>query len=167
MGLGISEAFLDNFGFHAFNSGMLCIGIGSDVLGADLLSSGTLSLLIPSINDLLRTPNTVLPVFIQLRPQDAPTITVGAGGATDPLLNILLRNLDIDMYLLVDDRLVRILTANTSFAIGVDITIDPAAGTIIPVINTDQLQDLQVSITNTELLSDDPDSIASILSTII
>jgi hypothetical protein len=63
-GIGISEAFLNNFGFHMFNSGMLCIGIGTETIGAQLLSSDSLKLLLPSIGNLVKISDGVLPVFI-------------------------------------------------------------------------------------------------------
>lgn len=163
IGLGVSEAFLDNFGFHLFNSGLLCISVGSEVIGADLLSSQTLGALIPSVGKLARSPNVKLPLAIQLRPQNPLDISIGAGAAGDPLLNLGFEQLEIDIYALVDDRPVRLFTAATSFGLGVDIDVDPVGGTIIPLLDTAQLAGLEVTITNSELLSEDPQAIAGII----
>ena len=166
-GLGISEAFLNHFGFHMFNSGMLCIGIGTETLGAQLLSSQTLGLLLPSLNDLVKTPGGVMPVFIQLRPQTAPNVIVGEGSATDPLLRLSIKNMELDLFALVDDRLARLFTATTTFDLGVNIAVDAAAGTIIPTLDTTQLLGLTVQVTNSELLAEPAASIQNILPTLI
>jgi hypothetical protein len=166
-GIGISQGFLNNFGFHMFNSGMLCIGVGSETVGAGLLSSETLGLLLPSLKDLIKTPGGVMPVFIQLRPQTAPTVIVGDGTANDPLIRLSIKNMELDLFALVDDRLARLFTATTSFDLGVNIVVDAAAGTIIPTLDTSQLLGLTVQVTNSEMLAEPAASIQNILPTLI
>jgi MYXO-CTERM domain-containing protein len=167
IGLGVSEAFLDSFGFHAFNSGILCLNIGSDVLGADIFSSDTLAILLPSIRNLARTPDGTLPLALLLRPQNPLDFSIGEGGAGSPLLTLQFNQLELDIYTVVDDRPVRLFTASTSFGLGVDIATDPVAGTIIPTIDTNQLAGLEITITNSELLSEDPDSIGALIPTLL
>jgi hypothetical protein len=123
--LGIHEAFLDRAAWAVYESGLLCATVDSSVI--DVLDSDTLSLLIPSMVDLLG--DEVAPVSLVLRPQSPPDITV----SSTSLLELSLPNLIMDFYAMVDERSVRLFSASFDLTLPLGLEID-GTGAIIPTI---------------------------------
>src|SRR5262249_23187615 len=71
VGLGFHKTFLERGAFAAWQSGALCLGIGTR--SVSFLSSGTFSLLAPSMDDLAH--GVVQPMFLSMRPQKPPQVT--------------------------------------------------------------------------------------------
>jgi hypothetical protein len=164
-GIAIAQRFL-NYAFGTvFNSGLLCLGVSTS--SEQELESGLLSLLIPSIKDLVfqwGVPNPAAAAVIT-RPQFPPVATVGDGTniKTDPLLSIFIKQFAIDFYIFSEDRFVRIFTYTADLTIPVDI--ESSAGGLLPVIGS--ITAANAGVTNSELLLDSPDKISTSLTTII
>lgn len=128
VGIGLSKAALDLAGWAAYNSGALCLSVGTDFV--DQISTGTFGLLIPSLGDLADGDNR--PMYIELRPQAPPTFAFGLGtvdgegNIVDPLLTLQLDELDLDFYAIVADRYVRVLTLTVDVAVPLSLDVNDA-----------------------------------------
>jgi hypothetical protein len=154
VGIGVSESFINHAGWGVFDSGMLCIGAGSNL--SDLLTTGTLSLFIGSLNR-LTFPDGSAPVAIMLQPKQPPVIDVRTDGG--PLLGIALDELEVDMYAWIQERYVRFMTLRTNLALEVDLAAD-ASGLML------DIGDVQFNgseIINSDLITEDPANVASML----
>ncbi len=172
-GIGVSDAFLDWFMYKAFLSGLLCLSIDTETTGG-LLSSGTLSALLGSLNTLTGGRNT--PLKLQLVPNHVPTIDIGAGTFTtdadgnrimdEPLLNIYMPGVGIDFYVLIDERWVRVvtLTQDITLKLGLDFLPD---NTVLPILDENSVQLDNVVATNYELLAEDPQALEDLVPTLI
>lgn len=128
VGIGLSKAALDLAGWAAYNSGALCLSVGTDFV--DQISTGTFGLLIPSLGDLADGDNR--PMYIELRPQAPPEFEFGLGtvdadgNILDPLLTLRLDDLDLDFYAIVADRYVRVLTLSADVAVPLSLDVNEA-----------------------------------------
>jgi len=184
-GIGINEYFLRKFFWDAFNSGLLCLNIDSKTVPQ--LTSGVLSMLLPSLKDLTDGKNTS--VLISLRPTKAPDVKIGRGllklngdkkEIFRPLILLTIPQLSIDFYAVVYDRYTRIftLTADLELPIALDVTEkekpdpnDPNKTVkvveLVPVLGdlTNAIKNIVVS--NSELLAEKSEDIAKQLSSLI
>lgn len=163
LGLAVSERYLNYTLGAVYNSGALCLGIGSSTLGS-LLTSDTVGLLIPSLKDLARQRQAA-PLALVLRPQEPPTAKVGNGTdlETDPLLGITFNKLSIDFYVWSNDRFIRGFTA--TFDVVAPVNLDVTNEGLAPVI--DKVQITNPTITNGALLREDTASAAKALAGIV
>ncbi len=163
LGIAVSERYMNYAVAGAYNSGALCLGIGSSTLGS-LLSSNTVSLLIPSLKD-LGVQQQPQPLALVIRPQEAPSIVVGNGTdlATDPLLKIALNKFFIDFYVFSSDRYIRAFSA--SFDLVVPVNLDVTDQGLAPVI--DKIEVNNPSVFNDPLLREDEKSAADALAGIV
>ncbi|MBI5488242.1 MAG: hypothetical protein HY905_12990, partial [Deltaproteobacteria bacterium] len=132
--LGLAERFLNRAGAGLFESGMLCLGLGTSTVAQ--LNSGMLALLMPAIDRL--TWGKTAPVSIEVRPQLPPRFFVG-DRAADPLLglepdgrslSVVLDDAQLDFYLWMLDRWVKVLTVQMDLDVGV--RLDAEAGQLVP-----------------------------------
>ncbi|MCX7943609.1 MAG: hypothetical protein N2746_03780 [Deltaproteobacteria bacterium] len=185
VGIGINEYFLRKFFWDAFNSGVLCLNIDSATVPQ--LTSGVLSMLLPSLKELTDGKNTS--VIISMRPTKAPDIKIGRGllrlsgdkkEIFRPLILLSISQLSIDFYAVVYDRYTRIftLTADLEIPIALDVVerekTDPndpnksiRVVELVPVLGdlTNAIRNIVVS--NSELLAEKPEDIARQLSSLI
>jgi hypothetical protein len=164
-GVAIAQRFLNYTFGTVFNSGLLCLGVSTS--SEQELESGLLSILIPSIKYLTfqwGEPNPAAAAVIT-RPQFPPTVTVGDGTniKTDPLLSIFIKQFAVDFYIFSEDRFVRIFTYTADLTVPIDI--ESSAGGLLPVIGS--IGANNASVTNSELLLDSPDKIATSLTAIL
>src|SRR5262249_11642167 len=138
------------------------------------LNSSTFALLAPSMDDL--THKLTESMFITVRPQAAPTMTLGAGTFTtdsmgvkhiqDPLITVTLPNFVMEFYLLSDDRYIRVftMTADVSLPIGLDVD---GSGNLVPILGdlTSAFKNIRVS--DSSLLSETPDALAMKFPTVL
>lgn len=129
VGAGISTLELDLLGHGLYQSGGLCLSMGTPQVA--LLSASTLTALVRSLEDLTRGENAS--IYLVMKPQQAPTFTLGKGTyktgdmgqkvIDDPLLKIAVRDFAIDFYLYLDDRYTRFmrLTADLELPLGLDV----------------------------------------------
>jgi MYXO-CTERM domain-containing protein len=164
VGIALSGRFLDYSFGSIYNSGLLCLGVSSEQI--DMLRSGLLSIIIPSLKN-LTFEQADAAAAIATRPQAPPQVKIGAGTAADPLLAITLPKFALDFYLWHLDRFVRVFTFESDLTIPVNLQTgkDPVKnpnGGIIP-----SLGDIKVAngkVTNADLLMDDPALVAGALS---
>ena len=130
VGIGVARSGLNLALWGAWASGALCLGIGAETV--EQLTTSTFSLLVPSLRDLTGGRN--LPMLLQLAPQRPPEIHLGLGLVTpaeqgpgtieEPLLELELKDLDIDAYIYLHDRWLRVFTLNVDARVpaGVDVS---------------------------------------------
>jgi len=167
IGLGVSEAFFDEALWGVFNSGGLCLSIGTAT--SDFITTGTFATLLPSLRGLTGGRNT--PMIIQLAPQQPPTIDVGSGeldadgNIINPLLTLHWDNLNLEFHAFFNERYVRIFTLNTDLV--VPLGLDATDEGIIPVIGdlTDAFARLEVR--DSELLEEEASFLEALLPSIV
>lgn len=170
-GIAISERFIEHALWAFYTSGGICLEIG----GIEQLSSGTLGLLLRSLDRLTDGRNR--PIFIRFNPRMPPTATLGAGTVSydaasgtynleEPLITVEVNNLDIDLYLFAFDRYVRLMTINADVALPIGLAVTPA-NELVPVLGDLQSAFTRIEVRNAELLDDDPQIIASLLPSLI
>ncbi len=173
VGIGIHVSELNTIGWGAFDSGALCLQVGTKQVS--LLSSSTLGIVMPSLQDLTHTANA--PMYLQLKPAAAPVFTLGKGTFTtdangqtvvaDALLNVGLPGLSIDFYAFADDRFVRILTLTADVNLPLSLEVDPVAGTLSPVFGNLGTAFQNVRVTNSDLLAESPQQLAMAFPTLL
>ena len=162
VGFALSERFLNFALGSAYNSGVLCLGVSTEQI--DLLSTGLFALLVPSIKTLTHQRQPA-PLAIIVRPQKPPTMTIGNGTdmETDPLMRLLLPEAMIDFYIWSTDRYVLAFTAQFDLDVPIGLTV--SADGLTPVLEKIYIQN--PSVTNSNLLKEDPATIATALAGVI
>jgi hypothetical protein len=164
IGLGIHTAFLDQAGWAAHQAGFLCLDVGTEKV--PLLTASAISILAPSVIDLIHEDDA--PLYLQVRPQTAPTMTLGAGTFVDTpggvevdeaLVNVAMKDLEVDFYLLTDDRYVRILTLLADLTIPLGLDVD-GTGDVIPVLGDVAEAFENIRVKNSGLLAETHEEIA-------
>lgn len=166
LGIGVSRAFLERAAWAAHQAGFLCLDVGAERV--PLLQAGSLAVLAPSLIDLVTDDDA--PLFLLVRPQQPPSIALGAGTLTDggggqvevdePLLEIHLPELEIDLYLLIDQRYVRILTMRGDLRLPLALDVD-GDGRIVPVLGDVAEAFENLTVANSEILAESPEAIAA------
>ena len=168
IGIGIHEYFVNEALWGIYQSGTLCLTIGTDTV--DLISTSTFGTLLPSLKQLTGQENK--PLFLQLAPQQPPTADIGAGtidpetgDIIDPLLTLNWNNLDIHFYAFFNERFVRVFSINADLVIpiGLDVTEEG----IIPVIGDLSAAFARVEVKNSELLTEDPAFLEGLLPSLV
>jgi uncharacterized protein (TIGR03382 family) len=162
--IGLHESQLDQFAYAAYDGGFLCLTVGTRTI--DLLTTDTLALVAGSLADFLTES---APVALGLRPQAPPTITLGrntfiddgAGNVSvdDPLLDINFSALELDFFASVHGHYVRLFTlvADVRLPIGLQV----GDGELIPVIGDVDNAFTNLSVKNSELLTETPADLAA------
>lgn len=122
--IGLSRVFIDQALWSAYTTGAICLGVST--YNTDQLTTGTLSLLVPSLSLLThsdRDPSSVWPVQILLRAAELPSATLGSGQTTstgrvvDPLLTVNMPEVALDFMAIVEERWVHIMTVTGDLAL--------------------------------------------------
>jgi MYXO-CTERM domain-containing protein len=161
----ISTAGISRALYAAFNSGLLCIGIGTDDIialtkGSQVITAGILFLLAP---DLERLASAASPVFFELEPKEPPTIALGTGQPTgqldkngkpiiDSLVKAGLHGLGLSFYIFIEDRMVRVFGIDADVDLGLNVV--RAANNQLK-LSIDQLSVTNVKTTFSELVEND------------
>lgn len=168
VGIGIHKRYLDTFGWAMFDAGALCINLTSDQpqIGA-FLNSATVGVFF-NLTHLVHD-ETSLPLILAVRPQEPPTFEIGAGivsydaegGAVidEPLITVRMQRLGIDLYALVDQRIVRLARVYSDLALPIALDTD-GFGNIIPLVGDVTEAFTNLSAEGTELLVESPEEIA-------
>ncbi|HEU0034646.1 MAG TPA: hypothetical protein VFQ53_28675 [Kofleriaceae bacterium] len=171
IGIGLHKSQLSQFAYAGYDGGLLCLTITSSAFAQ--LSTDTLALLSRSLGKLVETNS---PVAVGLRPQSPPVITLGKntfmddgqGGKTlvDPLLDIKFTAMEIDFFAAVDDQYVRVFTvvSDVHLPIGLQVT---AMGELGPVIGNPSDAFTNISVKNSEALTESPDELAALFPSIL
>jgi MYXO-CTERM domain-containing protein len=162
VGIAVSERFADYALNGLYNSGLLCIGVTSEV--SSFLNSGTFGLLASSLKD-LGIQREAQQVAIVIRPGQPPHVKFGNGTDPDkdPLIRVTLKQASLDFYMFSLDRFIRFMTA--TFDLDVPVNLDVTPSGLAPVIG--KLGVDNGKVTNSELLKEDPALIAGALGSII
>lgn len=164
--IGLSRTFLDLFGFHAYNSGTLCLNVGGAALPQ--LNAGTLSVIIGSLGNVIE--NRKAPLELVLRPQTPLTFTVGVGDMTDPLIHVGINDMRIDFYAWVEERFVRLMTVALDMNVGINLTITKDANmhpAVQPMLLGVDAKNVTIRVSNTDLLAEKPDALAQVFPSLI
>ena len=160
LGVGIHNYFLDRAGWAAYQAGLLCLNVGTQ--SVPLINSETISILAASLGDLLHGESGQL--ILALRPSTPPVFhldegTFTAGGDIDkPLFVADLKALEIDFYMMVDQRFVRIFTVRTDLLLPFGAR-GRRPGSLTPVIGDVAEAFTNVKVTNNELLGEPPEEL--------
>jgi hypothetical protein len=153
VGVAIHKSFLDRAGWAMHQTGLLCTTIdGSQV---ESLNADALSLVFPSIIDLVDGADTR--VSIRLRPQRPPTFGL-AEGKTPVIARF--EDMDVDFFLTVRDRMVRLFSARSDVAVPVGLDVD-ADGALMPIVGDLSGAFDNVRISDPGLLAEKGDELAA------
>ncbi len=169
--IGLHKWQLDQFAYAAYDGGFLCLTITGNTFAQ--LSTDTLSLISRSLGN-LNDNNS--PMAVGLRPQSPPTITLGKNTFMDdgmgnkklvePLLDLKFTQLELDFFASVDDQFIRVFTvvADVELPIGLQTT---AMGEIQPVIGEIDNAFTNISVKNTDAITESPEQLASLFPTLL
>ncbi|MCK5796833.1 MAG: hypothetical protein KAI47_06615, partial [Deltaproteobacteria bacterium] len=163
LGIAVHQRLFDQGAWSAYTAGGLCIDVDSSL--SDMLSTGTFSLIMPSINIL--TGGETSPMRLTLVPSAPPTLTIGKGivekdakakyTIKEPVLTIALKDLDIHMFAMVAERFVQVL--NLKADVNIPIALQIANGEVVPVIGNLENALTNLRISGSELLAETPKSL--------
>jgi hypothetical protein len=171
VGIGLHKSQLGQFAWAGYDGGLLCLTIGNGTVSQ--LTTDTLGLLSRSLGKLVETNS---PMAIGLRPQSPPVITLGKNTfttdgsgnrtLTEPLLDLEFTGLEIDFLAAVDDQYVRTFTvvADVDLPIGLD---TGGTGEIVPVFGDTSNAFTNVSVKNSEIVTESPEELASLFPTLL
>ncbi len=166
VGIALSGRFLDYSFTSVYNSGLLCLGVSTEQF--DMLKSGLLSFLIPSLKT-LTFEQADAAAAIATRPQEPPTVKIGGGTDPnkDPLLLITLPKLALDFYIWSFDRFARVFTYTGDLTIPVSLQTGKGAsnpnGGLVPALGEIKVANGAISNADVVLL-DDPNIVAGAVS---
>ncbi|MEO1267136.1 MAG: hypothetical protein AAFX99_03495, partial [Myxococcota bacterium] len=168
IGIGVSKAFVDEALWGTFNSGALCLAVGSDL--SDFISTSTFSLLLQSLGELTKGKNS--PMILKIQPAEPPTAVFGAGtidpesGALiEPLLTVNWDNVTIDVHAFFNERYVRLFSYNLDLSLPLALEVTDAG--LVPVLGDIANGITRVEARNAGILKEDPDTLASLLPSLI
>jgi MYXO-CTERM domain-containing protein len=171
VGIGVHKWQLSQFAFSGYDSGFLCLTVGSSTVAE--LSTDTLSLLSRSLGKLVESNS---PMAVGLRPQSPPAIVLGrntfvddgSGGLKlqDPLLDMRFTGMELDFFASVDGQYIRVLTVVTDvhLPIGLQVT---NMGELAPVIAAGDDAFTNITVKNSEALTESPAELAALFPTIL
>ncbi len=171
VGIGIDRRTIEQAVYNMFRSGGLCLDLTSHTIS--MLTTDFLNLIVPSLKTLTR--GATLPLMISIRPNHPPTVTLGKGYyhmegenvvIDDPLITVKAKDLAIDIYVQLDERMIRLFTLMTDLNIPMLLFAD-GEGRLQPMLGdlTEAFTNLEV--TNSDLLTESPEELAKLFPSII
>jgi MYXO-CTERM domain-containing protein len=161
-GLALSEEYANYALGGIYNSGLLCLQIGTDQVAQ--LTTNTFSLFVGSMKTLpLQKANA--PLALSLKPSQPPKVAFGNGSSLDkdPTLLVDLKGLGIDFFVWSSDRYIRAFSTSLDLQVPVNLAVSKEG-------LTPQLDKVGVSntkVTNSQLLKEDPKTIGDGLEAVI
>ncbi len=170
VGIGLHKSQLDALAYGGYDGGLFCLTVGSSTVAQ--LSTDTISLLSRSLGKLVESNSAMA---VGLRPQAPPTIVLGLntfkdeGGTMvpdEPLLDIKFTALEIDFFASIDDQYNRVFTvvADVHLPIGLQTT---AMGELAPVIGNADMAFTNLSVKNSEAVTESPAELAGLFPTLL
>ncbi|HEX7704448.1 MAG TPA: hypothetical protein VF403_27100, partial [Kofleriaceae bacterium] len=168
--IGLHKQQLADLAFGGYNGGLFCLTIGHNTVAQ--LTTDTISLLSRSLGKLVETNS---PMAIGLRPQSPPTIGLGTNTfttsgttrtLTDPLLDIKFTGMEIDFFAQVNDQYIRVFTvvSDVHLPVGLDVG---ANGTLTPVLGDVSAAFTNVSVKNSDAVTESPADLAALFPTLL
>lgn len=171
VGIGIHKAQLAQFAWAGYDGGILCLTIGGSTI--EQLNTDTLSLLSRSLGDLVESR---APMAIGLRPQSPPVITLGKNTFKDdgsgnqvldvPLLDLKFNQMEIDFFTSIDDQYVRVFTLVTDVHLPIGLQV-MGMGQLTPVIGSISDAFTNLSVKNSEAVTESPAQLAALFPTLL
>ena len=156
--------------YAGYEGGLFCLTIGSNTTSQ--LTTDTISLLSRSLGHLVEKNS---PMAVGLRPQSPPTITLGnntfmtdgMGNRTlvDALLDIRFQAMELDFFAEVDRQYIRVFTLVTD--VHLPVGLDIGAGTLTPVLGDVADAFTNVSVKNSDAVTESPAELASLFPTLL
>jgi hypothetical protein len=164
LAIGLHKSQLAQFAYAGYDGGLLCLTIGHSTVSQ--LSTDTLSLLSRSLGKLVETNS---PMAVGLRPQSPPEITLGKNTFTtdgmgnttlsEPLLDIKFKAMEVDFFAQVDQQWIRVFTVVSDVHLPVGLQVG-AMGEITPVLGNVMDAFTNLSVKNSEAVTETPDQLA-------
>ncbi|MGE5181452.1 MAG: hypothetical protein ACM31C_05300, partial [Acidobacteriota bacterium] len=171
VGIGLHQSQLDQLAYAGYNGGLFCLTIGHSTVAQ--LTTDTLSIISRSLGKLVQENS---PMAVGLRPQSPPTITLGPntfmtdgmGNSTlvDPLLDIRFKALEIDFFAEVDQQWIRVFTVVTDVHLPVGLQTG-APGKLTPVLGNPMDAFTNVSVKNSDAVTESPDQLAGLFPSLL
>lgn len=171
VGLSVSQRFLNKMAWSAHQSGALCMNLTTAQV--EMVNTGLFKTFLPSLGKLATVDGKDAPMMMVIRPKTAPAITLGAGTVDpvtlkplDPLIKVSWPDLGIDVYAMIGERQVRL------FSLLVDVTLPlslvfEGCDKVTPVLGDVKQLVTNVRAGDSEMLSEDPAALASLISSLL
>ncbi|MBI5493798.1 MAG: hypothetical protein HY904_02160 [Deltaproteobacteria bacterium] len=170
-GFVIHERLMEELLGEAYGGGLLCQELSSRKIG--LINSGLIGLLLGEGTTVgeLTMESRARPVIMELHPRGIPEAQYGLGTTAldpndptrtildEPLLTLFVPDLDIDMYTLVDDRYIRLITLQLDLRIGLGLEINQQNQVHLIADPVDRWM-TNVRVRNADILNQTPEAIA-------
>lgn len=165
--VGLSEEVMNYGAYQLWRSGALCLQVTSRL--AQQLSTGFLSFLARSLKGLAfpYEGGNGSAIGVALRPQQPPVITLGAGTESDPFITLQMPQLSIDFYVWSTERYVRFMTFTTDLVVTLNLPLVNGAITPTLVGENGGVVLGNPVVTNSDLLAEDPATIATSVGAIV
>jgi len=174
MVMAVSKNYLNQLAETLRSSGALCQTLDEAVLTG--LSSGALSLLLPSLDRI--TNNESVPLQVDIIPRGSVEMEIGRNLTTEdpanpgrftleePLMGLAIEDMDLDMFLQLPGGWVRFLTVRADLYIDLSLEVTETGGlTLLVGDATNWIQD--VTVLNSGLLSESPESLEESLPSLV
>jgi len=164
----VSASFLDRALWAAHQAGGLCLELEGARVGP--LDTGLMRVLVPSLALLAGRDGHDAPMMLVVRPEQAPRVEVGTGGVDPttgsrrPVVTMELDELSLDLYALIDDRMVRVLTLTAEVSAPLSLALG-GCDQVTPVMGRLTATDVRAS--NAEALADEPAGLVGLLPTLL
>jgi hypothetical protein len=171
--IGASDKLLNSVVYRAFDAGGLCQTIAPGAVSQ--LSSGALSLLVPSLDEI--TGGSV-PLAIDMRPRTPPRIEVGRNVTgpdpddptvtilVEPLMNVVLDDFDLDVFAQIDGVLLRVLTLRVDLNLDLSLAIG-GSGELVLVAGDASNWLVDVDVIHSDVLRETPEDIEAAIPTLL
>lgn len=172
VGIGVHAKTLDVAAYAMYSSGGLCLDVSTDTVSQ--LSSAMFGLLVPSMNSLTGGAN--VPMMLSVRPRKPPSVELGKGTyhkdkdgtvvIDDPLIKIKAKDFAADIYVLLDERFVRLFTVVGDLEVPALLYPD-ATGKLQIILGSLTKSLSNIKIENNDLITEDPKNLAQLFPTIL
>ena len=169
VGLAIGTNYLNQFTWAAHQAGAMCLDIGTAQFG--MLDTGLFKTFLPSLGLLATVDGHDAPMIVAIRPKAPPDLTIGAGtfdGGTplEPLIRLGFKDLDIDVYAMIDERYVRLFRLTADVALPLSLLFE-GCDKVTPAIGDVKSLITNVRASPSELLAEDPTVLADLIPSLL
>lgn len=151
IGAGVGMGALNQVLWSAYSSGILCLSIGGETPGLEMLSTSLVSAFISSLSSL--TYGVDQAIMIQVRPQQAPRVEFLPNAGQGAEILVALPELEIDFYTMVDHRYTRIFTLGADIELPLGVKADAGQVAIALGSLTNVIDPASVKVSSVEMVS--------------
>lgn len=175
VGLAVSQYFLNQAMYETHRSGALCLSIGTEAFS--MLSTGLFKTFLPSLGSISGTETRDAPMLVQLRPLGAPEVKIGEGTfdpvtrkPLKPLIQLELKEVNIDIFAMIEDRYARIFTLTADIAVPLSLIVETnpdGTQSVTPALGDLKQLIANIKTSNSEMLAEDPQALAQLIPAIL